>query len=227
MPAFAGFPRSALSTLRALPSRDTGWYAAHKAEVAAALIDPARALVEELGERLRAELSPSIEAQPKVNGSISPLNEDLRFAPGKPPYRDYLMLNFWEGAPKKLAPTVRVRIHPSGVGFGGGMAFDKDALDRWRAAVAEPLSGAALERALAPFEAIEGCELAGESLKRVPAPYEADHPRELLLRHKLIQARLGDVVPDELGDARFVDWCAERLVRFKSLHEWLVEHVAT
>jgi len=61
----------------------------------------------------------------------------------------------------------------------------------------------------------------------VPAPHEADHPRELLLRHKMIQARWGDVVPDELGDARFVDWCNERLVRFKPLHEWLVEHVAT
>jgi len=224
---FAGFPAPAIPTLRALPSRDSGWYAAHKAEVADALVDPARAFVEELGERLRAELSSGIEAQPKVNGSISPLNEDLRFAPGKPPYRDYLMLNFWEGPSKPLAPTVRVRIHPSGVGFGGGMAFDKDALERWRAAVAGPRSGAALERALAPLEAIEGCELAGEALKRVPAPYEADHPRARLLRHKLIQARWGDVVPDELGDARFVDWCTERLVRFKPLHEWLVEHVAT
>ena len=225
MPEFSGFSADALTLLDGLPSRNPEWYAAHKAEVTGTLIDPARSLVEALGGRLRAELSPSIEAQPKVNGSISPLNEDLRFAPDKPPYRDYLMVNFWDGAPKKFAPTVRVRIHPSGIGFGGGAAFDKDGLDRWREAVADDSAGAELEAALASLRALPGSDIAGEALKRVPAPYEVDHPRGALLRHKMIQARWQEPVPAVFEDERFVDWCLERLMRFEALHHWLLRHV--
>ncbi len=225
MSNFTGFSGDALGLLGALPLGNPEWYAENKPEVTATLIDPARALVEDLGGRLRAELSPSIEAQPKVNGSISPLNEDLRFAPDKPPYRDYLMVNFWDGAPKKFAPTVRVRIHPSGIGFGGGAAFDKDGLERWREAVADDRSGAELEAALAPLRALPDSDVAGEALKRVPAPYEADHPRGVLLRHKMIQARWQEPVPAEFEDERFVDWCLERLMRFEALHHWLLANV--
>jgi uncharacterized protein (TIGR02453 family) len=225
MPTFQGFPPEALGLLGALPMRDRDWYRASKKEIDAALLDPAKALVEALGERLRAHFSPTFEAQPRVNGSISPLNEDLRFAPNKPPYRDYLMLNFWDGSPKKLAPTVRVRIAPDSVGFGGGMLFDKQPLDRFRAAVADDRGGPALLAALAPLEGFAGYELAGEALKRVPAPYDAAHPRAALLRHKMLQARWPEPVPAEFNDERFVDWCMERLLRFKPLNEWLQQHV--
>jgi uncharacterized protein (DUF2461 family) len=184
MSSFTGFSPDALSLLGALPLGNPTWYAEQKSEVTAKLIDPARVLVEDLGPRLRADLSSTIEAQPKINGSISPLNEDLRFAPDKPPYRDYLMVNFWDGAPKKLAPTVRVRIHPDGIGFGGGAAFDKDTLERWREAVADDRAGAALEAALAPLRPLPDAEIVGEELTRVPAPYDADHPCGALLRHK-------------------------------------------
>jgi len=225
MPAFEGFPAAALDLLASLPLANRDWYRGNKREIDEALLDPAKALVDALGERLRAEVSPTIESQPKVNGSISPLNEDLRFAPNKPPYRDYLMLNFWDGSPKQLAPTLRVRISPDSVGFGGGMAFDKHPLDRYRSAVADEHSGPAIAAALAPLETIEGYELAGEALKRVPAPYAADHPRAALLRHKMLQARWPDPVPAEFSDERFIDWCMERLVRLKPVHEWLIEHV--
>lgn len=225
MSNFSGFSPDALGLLGALPLGNPSWYAELKPEVTAKLIDPARALVEDLGARLRADLSPTIEAQPKVNGSISPLNEDLRFAPDKPPYRDYLMVSFWDGAPKKLAPTVRVRIHPDGGGFGGGAAFDKDTVDRWREAVADDRAGAALEAALAPLRSLPDAEIAGEALKRVPAPYDADHPRSALLRHKMIQARWQEQVPAEFEDERFVDWCTERLMRFEALHRWLLENL--
>jgi hypothetical protein len=76
-----------------------------------------------------------------VNDSISPLNEDLRFASDKPPYRDYLMLNFEDGVPKKLDPTLRVRIAHGRIGFGGGMAFDEALLDRFRLTVADDRAG--------------------------------------------------------------------------------------
>lgn len=225
MAKFEGFSGDALGLLGALPLGNPSWYAENKPEVTAKLIGPARALVEDLGERLRADLSSGIEAQPKINGSISPLNEDLRFAPDKPPYRDYLMVNFWDGAPKKFAPTVRVRIHPDGIGFGGGAAFDKGDLESWREAVADDRSGSALEAALAPLRELPHAEVAGEALKRVPAPYEADHPRGALLRHKMIQARWQEPVPAEFEDERFVGWCLERLMRFEALHHWLLTHV--
>ena len=121
---------------------------------------------------------------------------------------------------------MRVRIHPGGIGFGGGAAFDKADLDRWREAVADDRAGAALEAALDSLRALPGAEIAGEALKRVPAPYEADHPRGALLRHKMIQARWQEPVPTEFENAEFVDWCLERLMRFEGLHHWLLANVA-
>ena len=65
----------------------------------------------ELGELPRSH-SPDIEAQPKNNGSTAPINNDLGFSPDASPYKDHIMLRFWEGTPKKTAPMLMVRISP-------------------------------------------------------------------------------------------------------------------
>ena len=63
----------------------------------------------DLGQSLAATISPRIVAQPKANGSISPINNDVRFARDKAPYKNHLLLeaagaSLWLGPHRATPP---------------------------------------------------------------------------------------------------------------------------
>lgn len=225
MATFPGFPDRTLDVLGALPGWTRDDYAARKAEVAEQVLDPAKAFVEALLDDVRERISPALDGSPKVNGSLSPLNNDLRFSPDQDPYRDYLLVWLWEGDSKKSAPKLAVRLHPEGVGFASGTGFDGPRLDRWRAAVDADATGGPFAEAVDAVVKQNDAEVVGAELKRVPKPFAADHPRGDLLRHKMIQVRWAEPVPASFHSARFVSWCGTRLARLADVHRFLVEHV--
>ncbi len=217
---FAGFPREGLDFLAELPGYDKEWFAANRRPYEASVMLPAEAFVDALGERLQDEISHAIVSQPKVNGSISPINRDVRFSADKTPYKDHLLFRWWEGENKKLAPTLFVRLSPESVGFAAGSAFAS--VDRWRELIDEESSGAPLVAAIDRLTGRHDVDVAGAELKRVPAPYAQDHPRGDLLRHKMLQVRWPEPLPPDVVRPAFVDWCAERLDELAEVHRWLV-----
>jgi uncharacterized protein (TIGR02453 family) len=216
---FEGFDPDAIDFLKKLGGEQADWFKARKKDYQRLIVAPSKAFVTDLGAELQSRVSAGIVAEPKTNGSIAPINNDLRFSPDKSPYKDHLLLKFWEGANKKTAPTLYVRIAPSGIGFATGAVFAD--LNGWRERVASQ-PGAELARALAKLVRGTGAEVVGADLKRVPAPYPADHPRGDLLRHKMIQVRWEEKAPALLGKPAFVGWCAKRLERAAPIHHWLV-----
>lgn len=223
MSEFGGFPSEGIDFLGKLPGRDKVWFQKHRALYQEALVEPSKAFVVALGHRLQEEVSGGIVAQPRANGSIAPINNDVRFSKDKSAYKDHLLFRFWEGRDKKTAPTLFVRIDPQGIGFATGAAFAS--VERWRKAVAGDGTGAALTRSMAKLSKGRSVEVVGAELKRVPAPYPADHPRGDLLRHKMLQIRWSEPAPKALGSARFVDWSLTRLRACQEVHAWLVEHL--
>ena len=222
-PEFTGFSKEALDFIAELPSRDKEWLAANRKLYENAVMEPAKAFAAALGERLQRDISPAIVSQPKSNGSISPINRDVRFSPDKTPYKDHLMFRWWEGANKKLAPTLMVRMSSTGTGFAAGATFES--LDRWRELIDDDATGAALTKAIDKLSKGRELDVAGAELKRVPAPYESDHPRADLLRHKGFQVRWPEPLPSEVGSAAFVAWCAGRLGAAAGVHRWLVDNL--
>ena len=220
--SFSGFSPEARAFMAALPSRDPTWFKAHKKEYEALVALPTKALVRDLGDRLAA-IRPALVAVPKTNGSIAPINNDLRFSPDKSPYKDHLLLKFWEGEPKKTAPTVYVRIAPDNVGFAVGLMPAEMA--EWREFVAGP-AGGRLSAAVRALEKAKKADVVGQSLKRVPAPYDADHPQAELLRHKMLQVRWPERVPKAIHTGAFTSWCVTRLEACLPVHEILVEGFA-
>ena len=160
---------------------------------------------------------------PRANGSIAPINNDLRFSPGKSPYKDHLLLRFWEGPEKKTAPALMIRISPESIGFATGVVFAS--LDRWRDLIDDGATGAELAAALETLAEGRDLDIAGQGYKRVPKPHAVDHPRADLLRHKAFQARWQEPVPDEITTAAFVDWCMERLDACADVHHSLVANL--
>lgn len=128
---FSGFDRDALNELRRLPALDATGYACRRATLHAGLIEPARALLDEVVTRCDAQLTTS------ARSSVSPLHTDLRFAPpGSPRYKDHLLLTAWHGTDKKSGPTVWIRIDADSVGFASGLAFTPEIRTKWRASIA-------------------------------------------------------------------------------------------
>ncbi|MDH3678649.1 MAG: DUF2461 domain-containing protein [Acidimicrobiia bacterium] len=215
---FEGYSSEAFDFLEALPSRDPDWFKANKSEYQRLIVEPTKALVVDLGQDLQAK-EPNIEAQPKTNGSIAPINNDLRFSPDAAPYRDHLMLRFWEGSPKKTAPTLMVHIGTDKVGFAAG--FVPADVGRWREVV-DSDDGEALAREVAKLTKAKKAEVFGQELKKVPSPYPADHPRADLLRHKALQVRWIEPMPASVSKPSFVGWVGKRLDAALPLHRVLV-----
>jgi uncharacterized protein (TIGR02453 family) len=221
MNGFPGYDAPALPLLTAIGCADRTWFAEHRHAYAEHLLEPTRQLVTAIGSEL-GDAVPGLQAIPKVNGSIAPITNDVRFRE-LPPYRDHLVLRFWTA--DRGGPTMFLRISEQNVAFGGGMALDAPRRDRYRQAVAEA-AGQNLAELVAGLERRHGAAFQGPAASRVPAPYPQDHPRAALLRRQRFQVQWAEPVPKAIGNSRFVPWCGRRLVELAGVHLWLQEHVA-
>ncbi|MCH9815687.1 MAG: DUF2461 domain-containing protein [Actinomycetia bacterium] len=221
---FSGYSTEALGLLSQIGAGDKAFFASHKKAYETQIATPTKAFVSDLGAALAAGCAPGIVAVPRANGSIAPINNDLRFAPDRPPYKDNLLLRFWRGSDKKLAPTLFVRIRERDVGFACGVGLDSVGLAAWREAVASD-AGAELADLLKRLGQGRELETVGQELKRVPKPYANEHPRANLLKHKSLQARWLEPVPDEIHSAAFVPYCASQLKLAVGVLDWLSNHV--
>ncbi len=225
MTSFDGFPQSGLDFLSSLGTKDKAWFDKNRKQYQAEVVAPAKAYVAAMGEALGGAGFVNIVAEPKTNGSIAPINNDLRFSPDATPYKDHLMFRFWEGPTKKTAPTLMVRLHPTdGVGFATAMALADTT--RWRSLVDDDSTGGPLARDLAKLVKATKCDVVGDELKKVPKPFDPDHPRGDLLRHKGFQARWIKPTPKLITKPGFVDWCTKELTKVGDVHRWFVENLS-
>ncbi|WP_204808113.1 DUF2461 family protein [Mycobacterium riyadhense] len=222
---FNGFPPDGLALLARLPTLDSTSFAAQRRCWEQNLLDPARNLVDDLGAWLAEHVSPGLVAISKVNGSLAPIHRDVRFDPHGPRYKDHLLFRWWEGTPKKTAPTLFLMLDPDRIGFASGVTFAST--DRWRTVVGNTRTAAELCRLINDIRCgTRDVDVAGADLKRVPAPYSSEHPGANLLRHKaMFQLRWAEELPADVSTHRLVAFSAARLARLADLHRWLVANI--
>ena len=216
---FTGFDPATVALLAELPDWDVDRYSARKAELAAGVTKPGLALIEEVAGRLDADLTVTSRS------SVSPLHRDLRFAPtGSPRYKDHLLLTAWEGADKRTAPTLWIRIDSNRAGFASGIGFTPEIRERWCTAVGGD-AGADLRTVLDWLAATREIDIAGDEVKRVPAPFDDQHSRADLLRKTGFQIRFTEHLPETITDPSFADWCTNHLESLLPVHRWLTDHL--
>src|SRR5579871_3675406 len=122
MDTFTGFDPAAFGCLRDLADHnDRAWFNAHRDAYTRLLLEPSRAFVVAMGERLAAN-APGIHADPRVNGSILRIARDTRFSSDPTPYRTHLALWFWEGdGPSRECAGYFMRLDPDAVVLGVGI----------------------------------------------------------------------------------------------------------
>jgi uncharacterized protein (TIGR02453 family) len=174
--AFRGFPREALDFLRDLEAdNDRDWFKRNRARYDDHLVEPARALAEDLAGFGRAHI-------------FRPWN-DTRFHPG-PPIKEHIGLTLgYQGG-----GGYYVELSLDGLLVAAGLYTPaRDQLDRLRRGIDGPRTAASLARAIAKAERA-GLELGAPELKRGPRGYQPDHPRmDLLRRRRMVLVQRHDL----------------------------------
>jgi uncharacterized protein (TIGR02453 family) len=223
----SGFPKQTFEFLSGIAAHnEKAWFEANRGLYEAGYVEPAKAFVAELGPRLRA-LSPTVQFDPKVNGSISRINRDIRFSKDKRPYKDHLDLWFWHGDRRGWdMPGFWFRLTAEKVYLGTGMhGLDKDLLERFRQSVIHPRSGKALLVAVAEVKAKGDYAIGEKTRKLMPRGYETDPDRAEYLLYEGLTA--GTEMPaSAAAKPDFADRCIEHFTNTWPIARWLVAEVA-
>ncbi|WP_146345002.1 TIGR02453 family protein [Falsiphaeobacter marinintestinus] len=166
--------RAFLADLAKTNTRD--WFNDNKQRFETELKTPATLLLDQIAYDLKT--NPGWQVTPKL---FRP-HRDVRFSKDKTPYHTHLHM-LWTITGPGLQTGLFFGIAPDYVKAGGGiMAFDKEALTRWRAAIDGP-TGDIIAKTCADL-ADHGLTPDQPDLKRVPAPYDKTHRHGDFLRRK-------------------------------------------
>jgi uncharacterized protein (TIGR02453 family) len=224
---FSGFPKETFAFLDGIAAHnEKAWFDEHRPLYEAGYVAPARAFVEEMGPRLR-KLSPGVQFEPKVNGSLQRVNRDIRFSKDKRPYKEHLNLWFWHGDSKDWhRPGFWFGLGAKEVHLGVGMYhFEKDSLDSFRQSVIHPRSGKALLAAIAKVQKAGEYEIGGKTRKLMPRGFEADPDRAEYLLYEGLHA--GITLPASLAaQPDFADIAARHYAAVWPIGQWLLDEVA-
>lgn len=197
------------------------WFADHRDAYEHGWLAPMKALLAEVRERIEPLFRHEELAAPKVFR----IHRDVRFAKDKSPYKThiggYVAIDGIGQGPSGCA-AVYVHVGADEVVVAAGQyMMDPTQLERFRNAVADERSGAALAGILRKL--VRGGFAAGsaDTLQRVPRGYDADHPRADLLKRKGLIVTYPDLPRDLLISRRLVDWLVTHTKRAVPLVEWL------
>ncbi len=223
--AFTRFPEETfvfLNELRANNNQE--WFHAHAREYQDFYVSPAKEFVEAAGPELKA-IIPGINAEPRILGSIFRINRDVRHKRGGKPYKDHIDFWFWEGERRRAVSGLFARLTPEFLGVGAGChGFDKERLETFRRAVADPRSGAALDGVAREIES-EGYILRGSSYKRYPEGFAADGLAGRFLLFKALYVHKDEPVGLASQDGAMLHACLKHWRALAPLHRWITDHV--
>ena len=229
MNSFTGFSKEAITFYRGLTkNNDTGWFQEHKEQYQRFVLEPSKAFILAMGERL-SEISPNIIFDTRTNGggSLFRIYRDVRFSKDKRPYKTYLGIYFWEGSGKKLEnPGFYFHLAPAQSSFmlGAGMyVFPRQSLELFRQSVIDDKMGPPLTEAVRKVTASGVYQIGGQHYKRIPRGYVDDHPNAEYLLHNGLWASFEGGLPEELYSFRLLDYCMEKFREMDPIQRWLVQ----
>ncbi|MEO7221339.1 MAG: DUF2461 domain-containing protein [Devosia sp.] len=224
---FKGFPPETLAFLKGITAHnEKTWFDANRTLYEAGYAAPARAFVEELGPKLKT-IAPNVQFEPKVNGSMSRINRDIRFSKDKRPYKEHLGLWFWHGDKRQWdVPGFWFELTPQHVQLGVGIyMLQGEALDAFRQSVIHPRSGKTLLATVAAVEAKGKYEIGGKTRKLKPRGFEADPDRADYLLYEGLYVSM--TLPAETAaKPRLADVCLRHYTAMWPIGRWLLDEVS-
>ena len=222
---FTGFSKKGLSFLKELRANNTKeWFEDRKHIYIEHILGPNRAFVEEMGEHIQA-LVPTINAIPKINGSMYRIYRDTRFAKDKTPLKTHTGVVFWQGKGKRTqSSNFYTRVTPEECVIGAGIRrFDPILLATYRDYISD------LDKADELYRILQACRNKGykviePSYKRLPKGFDRTYPYpELALLNGMVVNK--KFSPDEAHyySTAFIDQCFAIYDELFELQQWLYE----
>jgi uncharacterized protein (TIGR02453 family) len=222
---FGGFADADGRFFRALSkNQNRDWFQAHRAEYDQGWVAPMKLLLAEVRERIDPLFPRHALGDPKVFR----INRDVRFSKDKSPYKThiggYVPLGAG-GGPRNPVPLYVQLGTEMFVGAGHYM-MEPDQLARYREAVLDAKTGAALAKIVAGLERVKFTVVSRDELKNVPRGMDPEHPRAALLKRKSLAVEFPPLPKKIILSRAFVGWLVERIERARPLVEWLAEETA-
>jgi len=99
---FSGFKKKGIEFLKKLKQNNSKeWFELHRHEWEQNILKPNQAFIKDMGETLQI-LVPTINALPKVGGSLFRIYRDIRFSKDKTPMKSKIGLLFWQGTAHRM-----------------------------------------------------------------------------------------------------------------------------
>ncbi len=228
VPGFAGFSKKSLAFLKELRSNNTKeWFEDRKHTYTEHILEPNRAFVTEMGEHIQA-LVPTINAIPKINGSMYRIYRDTRFAKDKTPLKTHTGVVFWQGNGKRTqSSNFYTRVTPEEYVIGAGIRrFDTFLLSTYREYILD------LDNADRLYAILQECRKKGydiiePSYKRLPKGFDKSYPYpELALLNGMVVNK--KFSPDETYFSyELIHRCYDIFEELLPLQQWLYEMTLT
>ena len=223
MPGFS-FPAETFAFLDGIAAQNEKvWFDANRALYDTGYVEPGKAFVAEMGPRLRT-ISPDVQFDPRVNGSIGRVNRDIRFSKDKRPYKTHLGLWFWHGDKKGWEkPGFWFSLEGQSVHLGAGQyGFGKEILDDFRQSIIHPRSGKALLAAVDAVKSKGPYEIGGKTRKPLPKGFTTDPDRLDYLLYEGLYTSL-ELPIAEATKPGFTDLCLTHYANCWPIAKWLID----
>ena len=227
MSNFTGFPTQLIQFFKGLEANNSkSWFQDHKKEYESFVKVPSQEFVSAMGGRLR-NISPSINAIPKVNKSLFRINRDTRFSADKSPYKTNLGILFWDGSGKRMeSPGFYFHIEGDLLMLGTGLyVFSKGALQKYRETIVDKNAADALKSVITDLMK-NGYTIGTKHYKRIPRGFDAtsDFEKDYLLYNGLT-ARIEMTLPDAFFTEEILDLAFDHFKAMSGLQQWLMKYM--
>lgn len=218
------FPPETFTFLAGIAAHnEKAWFDANRALYDKGYVEAGKAFVAEMGPKLRT-ISPDVQFDPRVNGSIGRVNRDIRFSKDKRPYKDHLGLWFWHGDRKGWEkPGFWFSLEGKSLFLGVGVyGFGKEMLDEFRQSIVHPRSGKALAAAAEAVKAKGPYEIGGKTRKLLPKGFSTDPDRVDFLLYEGLYTSL-ELPIAEATRPDLTDLCLEHYRNCWPIAKWLLD----
>ena len=225
---FKGYSQKSLSFLKDLRANNTKeWFEDRKHIYETHILEANRSFVIEMGEHIQA-LVPTINAVPKINGSMYRIYRDTRFAKDKTPMKTHTGVIFWQGKAKRTqSANFYTRATPEEYVIGAGIRrFDTALLSTYREYILD------LDNADRLYAILQTCKKKGfdiiePSYKRLPRGFTKTYPYpELALLNGMVVNK--KFKPDATYfSEKLIHRCYGIFEELLELQQWLYEMTLT
>lgn len=219
---FSGFSKETISFYANLEKNNSKqWFDVNRDTYEREVKQRAESFVVAMGEKLK-QLSPTINAEPRVNRSIFKINRDIRFSKDKTPYKSHMAIIFWDGGGRMESPSFYFHLSPTQLLLGmGSYRFNKEHLEEYRKSIVHPVYGPEFHAIVKKLEK-KGYDLGGKKYKRTPRNFDPEHTYAEYLLFGGVHVGASEKIPKELYSEKLTDYCLKRYEDMLELEQWLV-----